>query len=61
MSLEAYDQQCDEAAKIFVEYHRCIRYYVTQARDAQRSTADATHEMSTNFLTVNDKECLFDC
>ncbi|KAL9689570.1 hypothetical protein QQ045_009957 [Rhodiola kirilowii] len=51
--LEAYDQQCDEAAKIFMEYHKRIRYYVTQARDAQRSTTDTAHEMANSFHTMN--------
>ncbi|KAL0396620.1 UNVERIFIED_CONTAM: AUGMIN subunit [Sesamum calycinum] len=43
--LETYDQQCDEAAKIFAEYHKRLRYYVNQARDAQRSSADSSMEM----------------
>ncbi|KAJ8751620.1 hypothetical protein K2173_025774 [Erythroxylum novogranatense] len=38
--LEAYDQQCYGAAKIFREYHKRLCLYVNQARDAQRLTAD---------------------
>ncbi|KAF2535078.1 hypothetical protein F2Q68_00018750 [Brassica cretica] len=30
--LEAYDQQCDEAARIFAEYHKRLQIYVNQAR-----------------------------
>lgn len=55
MMLEAYDQQCDEAAKIFAEYHKRLRYYVNQARDAQRSSVDST-EMVTSFPANNEKE-----
>ncbi|KAK6128834.1 hypothetical protein DH2020_037470 [Rehmannia glutinosa] len=54
--LEAYDQQCDEAAKIFAEYHKLLRYYVNQARDAQRSSIDSSSEMVTSFPANNEKE-----
>ncbi|KAK6152645.1 hypothetical protein DH2020_012284 [Rehmannia glutinosa] len=54
--LEAYDQQCDEAAKIFAEYHKRLRYYVNQARDAQRSSVDSSSEMVTSFPANNEKE-----
>ncbi|KAK4409804.1 AUGMIN subunit [Sesamum angolense] len=54
--LETYDQQCDEAAKIFAEYHKRLRYYVNQARDAQRSSADSSMEMVTSFHANNGKE-----
>ncbi|KAK9169132.1 hypothetical protein Syun_001272 [Stephania yunnanensis] len=36
--LEAYDQQCDEAARIFSEYQKHLHHYVNEARDAQRSS-----------------------
>lgn len=55
MMLEAYDQQCDEAAKIFAEYHKRLRYYVNQARDAQRSRFDS-NEMVTSFPANNERE-----
>ncbi|KAL3813502.1 hypothetical protein ACJIZ3_014770 [Penstemon smallii] len=42
--LEAYDQQCDEAAKIFAEYHKLLQNYVKQATDAQSSTDDSNNE-----------------
>ncbi|KAG8366977.1 hypothetical protein BUALT_Bualt16G0024500 [Buddleja alternifolia] len=54
--LEAYDQQCDEAAKIFAEYHKRLRYYVNQARDSQRSTVDSSTEMVTSFHPNTEKE-----
>lgn len=44
--LEAYDRQCDEAAKIFAEYHKCLCYYVNQAMDSQRSGVDSSVEMA---------------
>ncbi|KAG8056641.1 hypothetical protein GUJ93_ZPchr0002g26482 [Zizania palustris] len=35
--LEAYEQQCDEACKIFSEYQRRLHQFVNQARDVRRS------------------------
>ncbi|XP_047048811.1 AUGMIN subunit 5-like [Lolium rigidum] len=49
--LEAYDQQCDEACKIFAEYQRRLHQFVNQARDVRRSSigvagsVDAIEEM----------------
>ncbi|KAF7822366.1 AUGMIN subunit 5 [Senna tora] len=57
--LEAYDRQCDEAAKIFAEYHKRLCYYVNQARDAQRSSVDSTIEMINNFSTKSEKEAVY--
>ncbi|KAL2552188.1 hypothetical protein Fot_05807 [Forsythia ovata] len=54
--LEAYDQQCDEAAKIFAEYHKRLHYYVNQARNSQRSSVDSCDEMVTSFHVNNEKE-----
>ncbi|GFP97928.1 hypothetical protein PHJA_001936900 [Phtheirospermum japonicum] len=54
--LEAYEQQCDEAAKIFAEYHKRLCYYVNQARDARRSSVDSSSEMVTSFPGNNDKD-----
>lgn len=56
--LEAYDQQCDEAAKIFAEYQKRLHYYVTQVRDAQRfrfNTADAIDDFHAN----SEKEAVY--
>ncbi|RLN36092.1 AUGMIN subunit 5 [Panicum miliaceum] len=36
--LEAYEQQCDEACKIFAEYQRWLHQFVNQARDVRRSS-----------------------
>lgn len=38
VTLEAYDQQCDESARIFAEYHKRIQIYVDQARTSLRSS-----------------------
>ena len=57
--LEAYDQQCDEAAKIFAEYHKRLRFYVNQARDAQRSSGDSSAEVSTSFNGSVEKEAVY--
>ncbi|XP_041991275.1 AUGMIN subunit 5-like isoform X2 [Salvia splendens] len=53
--LEAYDQQSDEATKIFAEYHKRLRCYVNQARDAQRSSAHS-NETVTIFPANSDQE-----
>ncbi|XP_047949999.1 AUGMIN subunit 5 [Salvia hispanica] len=53
--LEAYDQQSDEAAKIFAEYHKRLRRYVNQARDAQRSSAHS-NETVTIIPANSDQE-----
>lgn len=57
--LEAYDQQCDEAAKIFAEYHKRIHHYVIQARDAQRSSGDSSVELLNNFTATSEKEAVY--
>lgn len=57
--LEAYDQQCDEAAKIFTEYHKRIHHYVIQARDAQRSSGDSSVELLNNFTGTSEKEAVY--
>uniref|UniRef100_A0A0E0M0T1 AUGMIN subunit 5 n=1 Tax=Oryza punctata TaxID=4537 RepID=A0A0E0M0T1_ORYPU len=49
--LEAYEQQCDEACKIFAEYQQRLHQFVNQARDVRRSSigvggpADAVEDM----------------
>lgn len=57
--LESYDQQCDEAAKIFAEYHKRLCHYVNQARDAQKSGTDSSSELSTGFSGNIDKEAVY--
>ncbi|CAN0876108.1 AUGMIN subunit 5 [Linum grandiflorum] len=57
--LESYDQQCDEAAKIFAEYHKRLCYYVNQARDAQKSSADSLTEVVSNTSGNSEKESVY--
>ncbi|KAI4352369.1 hypothetical protein L6164_006629 [Bauhinia variegata] len=57
--LEAYDRQCDEAAKIFAEYHKRLCYYVNQARDSQRSGLDPSTEMVNSFSAKSEKEAVY--
>nr|KJB10549.1 hypothetical protein B456_001G207000 [Gossypium raimondii] len=57
--LEAYDQQCDEAAKIFAEYHKRLHQYVNQARDAQRSSVDSSIEVVSNYSGNSEKEAVY--
>ncbi|KAK1383494.1 AUGMIN subunit 5 [Heracleum sosnowskyi] len=56
--LESYDQQCDEAAKIFSEYHKRLRYYVNQARDAQRSSVESV-DLANSIYTSSDKDSVY--
>ncbi|KAF9684021.1 hypothetical protein SADUNF_Sadunf04G0074400 [Salix dunnii] len=57
--LEAYDQQCDEAAKIFAEYHKRLHQYVDQARDAQRTSIDSSLEEGSSFSASSEKEAVY--
>ncbi|GMH04381.1 hypothetical protein Nepgr_006220 [Nepenthes gracilis] len=57
--LEGYNQQCDEAAKIFAEYHKRIRNYVTQARESQRSTVDSSIEIPDSLHASSEKEAVY--
>ncbi|KAI7749441.1 hypothetical protein M8C21_000261 [Ambrosia artemisiifolia] len=53
--LDAYDQQCDEAARIFSEYHKRLRSYVNQVKDAQRGDKESSNEVVTSFQMDNEK------
>jgi hypothetical protein len=59
--LEAYEQQCDEACKIFAEYQRRLHQFVDQARDVRRSSigvsgaADSANDMQLQ----SDREDLY--
>ncbi|CAL1408553.1 unnamed protein product [Linum trigynum] len=57
--LESYDQQCDEAARIFAEYHKRLCYYVNQARDARKSSADSSADVVSNASGNSDKESVY--
>uniref|UniRef100_A0A6M2E9S1 AUGMIN subunit 5 n=1 Tax=Populus davidiana TaxID=266767 RepID=A0A6M2E9S1_9ROSI len=57
--LEAYNQQCDEAAKIFAEYHKRLHQHVDQARDAQRSSIDSSIEEVSSFSANSEKEAVY--
>ncbi|TXG70303.1 hypothetical protein EZV62_005238 [Acer yangbiense] len=57
--LEACDQQCDEAAKIFAEYHKLLRQYVNQPRDAQRTSSDSSVEMVNSSTANSEKEAVY--
>ncbi|KAF5958483.1 hypothetical protein HYC85_005708 [Camellia sinensis] len=57
--LEAYDQQCDEAAKIFAEYHKRLHYSVNQARDAQMLTVDSSIEVVNTYSANSEKEAVY--
>ncbi|XP_074285039.1 AUGMIN subunit 5 [Silene latifolia] len=56
VTLEAYDRQCDEAAKIFAEYHKRLRYYANQARNSQRSSVDLSTEVASSIHAASEKD-----
>ncbi|CAH2079789.1 unnamed protein product [Thlaspi arvense] len=56
--LEAYDQQCDEATRVFAEYHKRLQVYVDQATDAQRSL-DASSEVSSSLSGYSEREAIY--
>lgn len=56
--LEAYDQQCDEATKIFAEYHKRLCYYLIQARNVRRSSVDSV-EVVTMLRPNTEKEAVY--
>lgn len=55
MILEAYDQQCDEAAKIFAEYQRRLHHYVDQARDVRRLITSGNNDVADELRTHGEK------
>ncbi|KAI3677440.1 hypothetical protein L2E82_51727 [Cichorium intybus] len=59
--LDAYDQQCDEAAMIFSEYHKRLRSYVSQVKNAQKLDTDSSSsmEVATSFQIDNEKEDVY--
>ncbi|GAB2216545.1 hypothetical protein Droror1_Dr00024320 [Drosera rotundifolia] len=57
--LEAYDQQCDEAAKIFAEYHKRLRHFVNQARESQRSADDSAIDAVDSLHASAEKEAVY--
>ncbi|XP_077214642.1 HAUS augmin-like complex subunit isoform X2 [Tasmannia lanceolata] len=57
--LEAYFQQCNEAAKIFAEYQKRLHYYVSQARDAQRSSSGVSFDVVDDFHANSEKEAVY--
>lgn len=57
--LEGYDQQCDEAARIFAEYHKRLQVYVNQARNAQRSSLDCASDLSSKLSGNSEREAVY--
>ncbi|KAI3713120.1 hypothetical protein L1987_71692 [Smallanthus sonchifolius] len=53
--LDAYDQQCDEAARIFSEYHKRLRLYVNQVKDAQRVDNSSSMVVATSFQIDSER------
>ncbi|XP_068643649.1 AUGMIN subunit 5-like [Aristolochia californica] len=54
--LEAYSQQCMEAAKIFAEYQKRLHNFVNQARDAQKY---GTIDRDSDFNGSTEKEAVY--
>lgn len=57
--LDAYYLQCEEAEKIFAEYHKRLCYYVNQARDSQRLSLDSSLELVNSFSSNSEKEAVY--
>ncbi|KAG0451170.1 hypothetical protein HPP92_026377 [Vanilla planifolia] len=57
--LEAYDQQCDEATKIFVEYQKQLHQYVSQAKDIRRLITDNAADSIGEIHLHNEKEAVY--
>ncbi|MQM02680.1 hypothetical protein Taro_035449, partial [Colocasia esculenta] len=52
--MEAYNQQCDEASKIFAEYQKRLQYYVDQARDVLRFSGTGENVGDFGVQTENE-------
>lgn len=57
--LETYDQQCDEAVRIFAEYHKRLHHYVNLARDSQRSNVDSSIDVRNSYSGNGEKEAVY--
>lgn len=57
--LDAYDQQCDEAAKIFAEYQKRLHQYVSQARGVKRLNAGSTADTVDEIRLSGEKEAVY--
>ncbi|KAF3332127.1 HAUS augmin-like complex subunit 5 [Carex littledalei] len=57
--LEAYDQQCGEASKIFAEYQRRLHQFVNKARDVRRLSTGTSVDSTDNLQSPIDKEPLY--
>ncbi|PKA66335.1 hypothetical protein AXF42_Ash007032 [Apostasia shenzhenica] len=58
--LEAYDQQCDDAAKIIAEYQKRLHQYVSKAGDVRRLTAGGAGEVADDDIHLrSEKEATY--
>ncbi|KAJ4747624.1 AUGMIN subunit 5 [Rhynchospora pubera] len=57
--LEAYDQQSDEASKIFAEYQRRLHQFVNKARDVRRLSTGTSLDSTDNLQSPIEKEPLY--
>ncbi|KAI3520901.1 hypothetical protein L1887_10354 [Cichorium endivia] len=57
VTLEAYDRQCDEAVKIFSQYHKHLSSYVNQAKGCLKLEPDSSKsEENDIFLNETNRE-----
>ncbi|KAJ4811024.1 AUGMIN subunit 5 [Rhynchospora pubera] len=56
---EAYDQQSDEASKIFAEYQRRLHQFVNKARDVRRLSTGTSLDSTDNLQSPIEKEPLY--
>lgn len=57
--LEAYNQQCDEASRIFAEYQKRLQSYVDQASDVLRSSAASGAENADDLTVQVENEAFY--
>lgn len=56
MILEAYSEQCNEAAMIFAEYQKRLQHFVIQVREAQTSSVA---DKRTDSSVVRDRDSVY--
>ncbi|KAL5579611.1 hypothetical protein UlMin_012053 [Ulmus minor] len=58
--LEAYDQQCDEVAKIFAEYHKRLRFYVVKLGMLKGQVYSGNREKEAIYSTLKGSKSVED-
>ncbi|KAG1327283.1 putative AUGMIN subunit 5 [Cocos nucifera] len=59
VTLEAYDRQCDEAAKILAKHQTRLHHCVNQARVVRRLTTDSADNVADDLHAHGEKEAVY--